>query len=64
MDFIEHLRVGQEGAETGFGAEIEGPDAILDAWKISWIRVAKFSPTQGDEERIFLWLERIRCHPL
>jgi len=64
MDFIKNIWVGQEGAEAGFGAEIDGPAAILGAWKIGGVRVAEFSPTQSNEARIFLRLERIRSHTL
>ena len=64
MDFIKNIRVSQERTEAGFGAEIDPPPAILDPWKIGRIRVEEFSPTQSDEARIFLWLERIRCHTL
>jgi hypothetical protein len=52
MDLIEDLRVGQEGAETEVRAEIDRSAAIFDARKISWIRVAEFSTTEGDEARI------------
>ena len=62
MDFIKNIRVGQEGAEAGFGAEIDGPAAILGAWKIGRVRVAEFSPTQSDEAWIFLLFERLRFH--
>jgi len=64
MDFIEHVRVSQERAETGFCAEIDRPAAILDAGKIGRIRVAEFSPTQSDEAWIFLLFERLRFHTL
>ncbi len=61
MDFIEDIRVSQECTETGFGAEIDRPAAIFDAREISGVRVAEFSPTEGDETGVFL-LGRIFRH--
>ena len=55
MDFIEEVGVSQEGAETGFGAEVDHPAAKLEARKIGRVRIAEFSATQGDEARIFLF---------
>ena len=62
MRFIEKVGVGHERAETGFGAEVDRPAAILKARKIGRVRVAKFSATQGDEARILLFLQRLFRH--
>ena len=44
MDFVENVGVGEERAETGICAEIDGPATILDAWKVCRIGVAKDAP--------------------
>ena len=62
MHFIEEIGVSQERAETGFGAKIDRPAAILDVRKIGRVRVAEFSATQGDEARIFLFFQRLFGH--
>ena len=62
MDLVEDIRVGQECAEAGVRAEINGPAAILDAREIGRIRVAKFATTEGDEARILLLVRRIFRH--
>ncbi len=62
MDFVEHVRVSQEGAETGFGAEIDRPAAILNTGEILRIGIVEFSPTEGDEAGVFLLLEITRHH--
>ena len=49
MDFIEDLRVGEEGAETGFGAEQNRPPAIFGARIVLWIGITKDPPAEGDE---------------
>ncbi len=41
MDFIEDIRVSLEGAQTGIGAEIDGPAAILEAWKIRRVAIVE-----------------------
>jgi hypothetical protein len=49
MDFVEQIRVGQERAETGVRAEIDGPPFVFGAWKVSRIGIAKHAPAEGDE---------------
>ena len=62
MDFIEDVRVSEERAEAGFGAEIDRPAAIFKAREIGRIRVAKFSTTKGDEARRLLLFWRMFRH--
>ena len=57
MGFIEDIRVGEERAETGLGAEIDRPAAIFEARKIGGIGVAKYPPAEGDKARKFLLLK-------
>jgi hypothetical protein len=52
MDFIENIRVGEECAETRFGAEIDGPAAVLSAREISGIGIAEDPPAEGDKARM------------
>lgn len=54
MRFIEDIRVSQERAETEVRAEINRPAAIFEARKIRGIRIAEFSPTEGDKTGVFL----------
>lgn len=54
MDFIEDIRVSQEGAEAGFRAEIDRAAAIFDTREIGRVRVAEFSSTEGNEMQRFL----------
>ncbi len=49
MDFVEQIRVGQEGAETGVRAEIDYPPFVSGTREIGRIGVAEDAPTQGDE---------------
>ena len=49
MDSIEEIRVGEEGAETGFGAEVDDPPFVFGVGKIYWISVVENTPTEGDE---------------
>jgi hypothetical protein len=58
MDFIEDIRVGEECAEAGLRAEVDGPAAVLGAREIGWISVAKNPPAEGDE--VWVFLARIR----
>ena len=52
MDFIEDVRVREERAETGFGAEIDGAAAILSAREVGRIGIAKDPSAEGDETRM------------
>ncbi len=49
MDFIEYFRVGQEGAEAGFGAEVDRPSVIFGAREILRIGVAEDPSAERDE---------------
>lgn len=51
MDFVENIRVSEERTEAGLGAEVDRLVAILSAWKIGGIGVAKDPPAEGDELR-------------
>ena len=62
MDFIEDIRICEERAATGFGAEIDRPAAIFEARKIRGIGIPELSPTQRHEAREFLLLVRIERH--
>jgi len=62
VDFIEDIRVGQECAETGFGAEIDCPAAIFGPREIGRIGVAKDPSTEGDEARMSLLRKRMGHH--
>lgn len=44
MNFIEEIGIGEERTAAGFGAEIDGPAAILDAEEICWIGFLEFRP--------------------
>ncbi len=54
MDFIKDIRVGQERAKAGFGAEIDRPTTVSNAREISWVGIAEDPSTEGDEARMFL----------
>jgi hypothetical protein len=56
MDSVEDLWIGEERAETGFGAQIDCPAAILGAREISRIGIVKDSSAEGDEVDVFLCL--------
>ena len=62
MDFIEDIGISEECAQTRFGAEVDRPATILDAREIGRISVAKFSPTEGDEARVFFLFRRLFRH--
>ena len=49
MDFVKHIRVGQERAETGVCAEIDRPPFVNSVGKISRIGIAKNAAAEGDE---------------
>jgi hypothetical protein len=63
MDFIKHVRVSEERAETGFSTEINGFAAILRAREIGRIRIAENPPAEGHEARV-LFLSKGMCVPL
>ena len=62
MDFVENIRVVEERAETGFGAEIDRPATVFDSRKVGRVGVAEDASTQGDEAWMFLLWERIERH--
>lgn len=49
MDFIENIRVGEERAQAGVGAEQDRPASIHSVREIVRIGVAKDPSAQGDE---------------
>ena len=49
MNFVKQIRVGQEGAETGFRAEIDDPPFVFGAREIGRIGIAEHAPTEGNE---------------
>ena len=64
MDFVENVRVGEEGAETGFGAKIYRPAAIFDSREVCRIGVAEDAPAEGNKTWIFLLFKRFEQHTL
>jgi len=58
MNFVEHIRVRQERAEAGFGAEQNRPATVFDAWIVRWIGVTKDTSAKGDEVFVVLWFGR------
>lgn len=62
MDLVENVGVGEERTKTGICAEIDGPAAIFDAWKVCWIGVAEDAPAEGDEAWMFLLFEGFGRH--
>ena len=62
MDFVENIRVVEERAETGFGAEIDRPAAVFDSGEVRGIGISKDAPAQGDEAWMFLRLEGFERH--
>ena len=54
MNFIEDIRVSEERAEAGFGAEIDCPAAMLGAREIGGIGIAKDPSAEGDEAGVLL----------
>ena len=62
MDLIKDVWIRQERAQAGFRAEIDRPAAIFEPRKIGRIGVAEFSPTEGNETRVFLWFRRLFRH--
>lgn len=55
MDFVECIRVSEEGAKTGLCTKEDGPPAIFCARIILRIRIAKDPPAQRDELFLFSW---------
>jgi hypothetical protein len=53
MDPVEEIRIGEEGAEAGFRAQIDSLAAIMGAREITGIGIAKDPSTEGDEARVF-----------
>lgn len=49
MDSVENVRIGQEGAKAGLGAQIDPAAPIFDAREIGRIRIAENPSTEGDE---------------
>ena len=49
MDFVKQIRVGQEGAETGFRAQVDRPAFVFDTREVGGIGIPKNTPTEGDE---------------
>ena len=62
MDFVEDIRIGEEGTEAGFCAEIDRPAVILDAREIRGVRIAELSPAEGDETWELFLLQGICIH--
>lgn len=51
MGLVENLRVGEERAEAGRGAEEDEASAILGAGEVGRVGVAEDASAQGDELR-------------
>ena len=49
MDFVEQIRVGQEGAETRFRAEIDYPPFVFGTREIGRIGVAIDAPAESNK---------------
>jgi len=49
MDFVENIRVGQERAEAGLGAEVDRPAAIFSTRKILRVGIAEDPSAERDE---------------
>ena len=49
MDSVENIRVSEERAEAGLGAEIDRPAAVLDAREICGIGVVKDPSAKRNE---------------
>ena len=52
MDFVENVRISEECAETGFGAEVDRSAAIFGARKIGGIGIAENPAAECDKARI------------
>ena len=62
MDFIEDIRIREEGAKTRFRAQIDRPAAVFHARKIRRICIAEFSPAEGDKTWELLLFRGICIH--
>ena len=62
MDFVENIRMGEEGAETGFGAEIDGASTVFDSREVCRIRVAEYTSAKGDEAWMVLLFQEMYLH--
>ena len=62
MDFVENIRVVEERAQTGFGAQIDRPAAVFNLRKVGRVGVSEDAPAQGDEAQMFLLWERFERH--
>jgi len=62
MDFVENIRVGEEGAETGIGAEIERAAAVLGSREVCWIGFAEDTPAESDEPGMLLLFQWMYLH--
>jgi len=49
VNFIKYIGVRPKRAETGIGAEQDLPPTILRTWKIYWVRIQKYPPTESDK---------------
>ena len=56
MNFIEDIRLGQEGAQAGIGTEQYRPAAVCGARIILRIGVTEDPSAQGNELLVFLVL--------
>src|SRR5215208_1597751 len=56
MNFVEDIGVGEERAETGYGAEQNRPPAVLGAGIILRIGITEDPPAEGDKWFVFLGL--------
>ena len=59
MDFIEHIRVSEERAQAGLGAEIDRPATIFGARIVGRVGVAENPSAEGDEATAFRLLTKI-----
>ena len=68
MNLIKDLGVRKEGAETGFGAQVDRAAAIFGAREVRGVCVAEDPPAKGHEARMLLCqrkcLHEIRAGPL
>jgi len=62
MDFMQHIRVSQERAQAGLGAEIDSPAMIFDAWIIDRVGIAENPSAESDEAVALLLFQRICMH--
>ena len=62
MDLVENIRVVEERAEAGFGAEIDRPAAVFDSRKVCRVGVSEDAPAQGYEAWMSVRLEGFKRH--